>query len=430
MKHIIGRTTPIKIMDDLIAKKRSSFVAITGRRRVGKTYLVDQVYGPRFCFSMTGIQDGDQTTQISNFVQKLKEYSQLPIVTPPNNWQEVFQLFKIYLQSLPKTKKHVIFLDELPWIVTAKSGFIQLLAHLWNDYLSKQNHFILVICGSSTSWITQKIINDKGGLHNRIDQNIKVEPFTLEETKLFLEYQKIQLSNMAIAELYMAIGGIPYYLEQIKRGESPTVAIDRICFAQDGRLRNEYDNLYKALFDNSQNHEAIVKALASSKSGLNRQELIKKSKIKAGGPYTRTMEDLILSGFIVEENPYGKKKQGSIYRLVDEYSVFYHKFISKNKKAGKGIWQQLASSQAYKILKGYAFETLCQKHIAQIKQALGISGVYTETSSFRSTSADSDGFQIDLIIDRKDSAINLCECKYIAAGFKVTKAYASSDDIF
>jgi hypothetical protein len=221
------------------------------------------------------------------------------------------------------------------------------------------------------------------------------------------------------------MGGIPYYLDNIKKGESPTVAIERMCFSNQGILKNEYQNLYKALFDHPENYEAIVEVLALAKSAMSRDELIKKSKVAGGGPFTRVMNDLIVSGFLVEEIPYGKKKRGSLYRLVDEFSIFHHRFIKTNKNAGKGIWQIIAASQSFKIWTGYAFETICMKHIFEIKKALGIQNVYTESYSYREVGTKTkEGFQIDLLIDRRDETINLCECKYYDAPFEITKKYA------
>lgn len=422
-----GRKSQEDLMKALIASKKSSFIAVTGRRRVGKTYIIDEVYRKHFCLMITGIQDAETQIQINNFTQKIAENLDFPIITPPKNWQEVFELLKVYLKSLPKNRKHVIFIDELPWIATKRSGFVQLLAHLWNDFLSKEKHFILVICGSSTSWIAKKIVNDRGGFHNRLDLVIKLNPFTLKETKEFLESKNIRLTNQAIAELYMVMGGIPYYLEQVKKGESVNQTIARLCFDNNGLLKNEYDNLYKALFDHPENHEAIVATLAAAQSGLTRKQIISKSKVKEGGPYTRAINDLITSGFVEEVVPYGKSKRGALYRLLDEYSIFYHKFIAKNKKKGKTIWTSLHQSQQYKIWTGYAFENICQRHMAEIKNALGISGIYTEHYSFSSKADETSekGFQIDLIIDRKDDSINLCECKFYNAEYKMTKEYAS-----
>lgn len=425
MAIMVGRKAQTETMADLLSLKKSYFVAVTGRRRVGKTYLIDQVYKDNICFRVTGIQDGNQKEQIVNFVQKIAEHSNIPIVSMPQNWQQVFILLKKHLETLPKNRKQVLFIDELPWMATIRSGFIQLLAHLWNDYLSKEKHFILAICGSATSWISKKIISDKGGFHNRITHHIQLPPFTLEETRAFLLNNKIKLVDSEICELYMALGGIPYYLELIRKGESATEAIDRLCFADGGLLKKEYEHLYKALFNQSANHEAIVSVLGKSKSGLGRTELSKKSKVATGGPFTRTMEDLVLSGFVAEQHPYGKTKQGMIYRLTDEFSVFYHRFISKHKKAVSGIWQEISKTQPYKIWLGFAFEALCMRHLPQIKRALSIANVYTEVSSFyKLAEAENEGIQIDILLDRADKTINICECKYYNEPFELSKQYS------
>ncbi len=421
-----GRLAQIEIMRKALEKNHSTFAAVTGRRRVGKTYLIRQVYEKNICFSITGIQNADSKTQITNFSQKIAEYNtNKQVIGKVTNWQEVFILLKQYLIGLPKNKKQVIFIDELPWIASAKSGFMQLLAHLWNDYLSQEKHFILVICGSATSWITQNIINDKGGFHNRVNLPLHLKPFTMAETKLFLESKNINFTDTGIAEIYMVLGGLPYYLEQINKGESPTKAIERLCFSETGILKNEYNNLYKALFSYWENHEAIVAALATAHTGLSREDLLKKSKVQAGGPYTRAISDLIITGFVAETIPFGKKKRGTVYRLVDEFSVFYHRFMKGNEKKDSSVWPIISNSQNYKIWKGFAFETLCMKHVEEIKNALGIRNVYTEISSFTKQGTPNDeGFQIDLIIDRKDAAINICECKFYESNFEITKQYA------
>lgn len=421
---MVGRESQTKEMAHFLKTKESSFIAVTGRRRVGKTYLIDEVYKDHFCLRITGIQDVETPLQIRNFTEKLAEYSKQAIVTIPESWQEVFILLKKYLQTLSKRKKHVIFIDELPWIASKRSGFIQLLAHLWNDYLSKEKHFILVVCGSATSWIAKKIVNDKGGFHNRLTRQIQLQPFTLQETKTFLLSKGCKLTDQSISELYMVMGGIPYYLEQIEKGQSVSQIIGNLCFSDSGILKHEYQNLYKALFDHPENHEAIVAVLAKTSQGLTRAEIIKKSKVKAGGPYTRAMEDLLLSEFVEETSPYGKKKRGTVYRLTDEYSIFYHRFIRPNQKKSPEIWKTIYPSQAYKIWIGIAFENLCKRHISQIKKALGISGIYTEQAGFRQIGNErSKGFQIDLIIDRNDKTINLCECKYYNDTFMMTKDY-------
>ncbi len=422
---MIGREEQIRKMKALLSSGKSEFLAVTGRRRVGKTYLVENVYKNKICFSITGIQNGSMDEQLLNFSIKLSEYSKIPILTPAKNWQEAFFQLKTYLSTLDKRSKKVIFFDELPWMYTPKSKFIQMLAHFWNDYLSKEKHFVLVICGSATSWLTKKIVKDKGGLHNRISELIKLRPFTLYETKAFLKSIKVKLTDQEISKIYMAMGGIPYYLEKIRKGESAAVAIERLCFSDSGNLKYEYDNLYKALFKNAEVHESIIETLAKARYGLSRNEIISAGKLKPGGSFNRAMEDLIQSGFIAENSQFGRTKWGSLYILNDEYSIFYHRFIKPNKKYTKGMWLQLSNSQTYKIWSGYAFELLCFKHIEQIKKALGISAVYTKEYTLRVPgNKEEKGLQIDLIIDRKDETINLCKIKYHSAPFKIDKQYA------
>ena len=333
-------------------------------------------------------------------------------------------MLKNYLKTLPTDRKQVIFIDELPWVDTPKSGFIQLLAHFWNDYLSKEPHFMLVICGSASSWIVKKVLNDPGGLHNRVTENIHLYPFTLSETRAFLLDRGFQFSIQDIARIYMSLGGIPFYLEQIRRGESIAAAIERLCFAPTGILYYEYNNLFQALFKNAAIHQQIVGALAEKNYGLSHSEIQEAIGLKqASGTYQRAIEELLVSDFITEVSPLGKQKRGTRYRLIDEFSLFYHRFIQQHRKYSPGIWQQLSESQAYKIWTGYAFENLCMKHISTIKQALGISGVYTETSGLRVPAKDGRaGFQIDLLIDRRDNCINLCEIKFHQGVYTISKA--------
>jgi len=422
---MIGRKKEIEKIERLVVSGRSEFLAVTGRRRVGKTFLVDTLLKAHYCFSMTGIQNGSMGTQLVNFSVKLAEYDGTNVPQNPENWQKAFLQLKGYLKTLPQDRKHVIFLDELPWIETPKSGFVQMLAHFWNDYLSKEPHFILVICGSATSWIIKKVINDSGGLHNRITENIHLHPFTLAETHAFLAEKGLSFGLQDLAKLYMTLGGIPFYLETLRKGESFSAAIERLCFAPTGILHNEYHNLYQALFNNAEIHQQIVAALSARHYGMLNTEILQEIGMNtATGSYQRAMAELIVSDFVVENAPLGKQKRGSTYRLVDEYSIFYHRFIHAHKKYSPGIWQQLADSQSYKIWAGYAFENLCHKHIDAIKRALGIAAVYTEISSLRIPASDgTPGFQIDLLIDRKDNSINLCEIKFHSGPFTITQAY-------
>lgn len=422
---MIGRKKEIEKIEQLLSSGRSEFLAITGRRRVGKTYLIDALLKKYYCFTMTGIQNGNSSVQLVNFGIKLSEYSGSNTPQMPENWQMAFLQLKAYLKTLRTDTKQVIFIDELPWVATAKSGFVQMLAHFWNDYLSKESHFILVVCGSATSWITQKIINDPGGLHNRVTENIHLYPFTLSETSLFLKSKGLNFTNQEVTKVYMALGGIPFYLENIRKGESFAVAIERLCFSSTGILHNEYHNLFHALFNNAAVHQQIVATLSTRPYGMSHGELMQQMGMKQStGSYQRALEELVVSDFVVENTSFGKKKRGSVYKLIDEYTLFYHRFIKPNKKYTPGIWQQLSEGQPYKIWSGYAFESLCHKHIDAIKRALGISAVYTEIFSLHTPgTAETEGIQVDLLIDRKDNSINLCEIKFYNGPFTISKEY-------
>jgi uncharacterized protein len=427
MAEMIGRNAQMEQIKAIIASPKSEFVAVMGRRRVGKTYLIDNAFAGMISFQMTGIQKGTAKEQLENFNRKLFEYSNAKYLSPaPNNWGEAFFQLKSYLETKLDTTKQVIFLDELPWISSSKSGFLQQLAHFWNDYLSKKKHYILVICGSVSSWIAKNITNDKGGLHNRITEVINLKPFSLLETKQFLASKNINITSQEIAKLYMTFGGIPYYLDNINRGESAMQAIERLCFEDGGKLKNEYENLYKALFNNAIDHEKIVETLAGSQKGMLRAEILAKSKIRDGGPFNRAMSDLLICGFVSTMSQFGQKKREEVYRLNDEYSAFYHRFIKQAKKYSAGSWVAQASSQPYKIWLGYAFELLCFKHISQIKAKLGIGGVYSEISTFYPKKEIDKDLQIDMLIDRKDNTINFCEIKNYESRITIDKPFYQS----
>ena len=424
---MIGRQDEISIMKGLLDSPNAEMLAVYGRRRVGKTYLIKNVYRSQSWFDFTGTQNATIGNQLFKFTEKLNDYFvDNQILTYPKTWAEAFQLLKKqYLKAPISTEKRVIFFDEVPWIASRKSNFLEELAYWWNDWASQQN-LIIVICGSAASWMMSKVINNKGGLHNRVTKKINLKPFTLAETRLFLESQNIQWDDYQIIQFYMTVGGIPSYLQEAKQGQTATQAIDKAFFSKEGSLRNEFINLYEALFDKHQNHISIIKILSEKWSGMTRQEIIAKSKFKDGGGISKILEELEASSFILKMPAFQKKSKDFVYRLIDEYSMFYLKFVEGKAIVAKNEWQLQFTNEKYKIWAGYAFENICIKHAESIKMALGISGIFTETSSyiFKST-AEQEGFQIDLLIDRADRAINLCEVKFYNDDFLVSDSIAT-----
>ena len=297
--------------------------------------------------------------------------------------------------------------------------------YFWNSW-AVNNNLVVVICGSAASWMIEKVVHNKGGLYNRITKRINLRAFSLHETELYLQKKGMNLNRYQITELYMAIGGIPHYLKEIQKGESVPQNIDRICFDPDGPLYDEFGQLYPSLFDHAENHTAIVRALASKPSGMTRDEIVKNAHLPNGGGLTKTLEELIHSGFITEYQPFERMKREALYRLTDEYSLFYLKFIEKMKQEGANTWQSFEQTPSYRTWSGYAFESICLKHIKEIKKALSILGIFSTTSTFYHKGAEGmAGCQVDLLIDRNDKVINLCEIKWSNAEFVITKAYAA-----
>jgi len=425
--EIIGRNKEKMVLDRILSSTQPEFLVIYGRRRIGKTFLIREYLAGKIVFDFTGTSDAGTEIQLQNFFNVYLGCTQGQRETvPPKNWAQAFNQLANYLQSISdKNKKAVVFLDELPWMSTPNSGFIPALEFFWNQHISKLPHILLVACGSATSWMQKKLLQAHGGLHNRVTHRIQLNPFTLAETEAFCKYKNLQLSRYQILQLYMVFGGVPFYLNEIAKGKSAAQIIDETCFHKDGLLYSEYLYLYASLFRNPDNHIVVVETLAVHPQGLTREDIVTHSKLSGGGTINRVLEELELSGFISKHRPFQNKKKETVYKLSDLYSLFYLKFIQPKKPTGPGTWLSMINSGDYKAWSGYAFENICMQHIAGIKKALGISGVYTEVSAWKFRGNNElPGAQIDLIIDRKDQVINLCEAKFTDSTFIITKAYA------
>jgi uncharacterized protein len=423
MPLIIGRKNEQAELNRYEKSSASEFVAIYGRRRVGKTFLVREYFAGRFDFYLTGLSNSNTMMQLINFQLALMQSgnSDAPV---PENWLYAFYELRKLLERSPSEKK-IIFLDELPWMDTPKSDFISALENFWNGWASLRNDIMLIVCGSSTSWMMSKLINNKGGLYNRITQRLKIQPFTLSECKNYLQNASITWQEYQITEAYMVFGGIPYYWSLLKKGLSLAQNIDALFFSENGILRDEFKNLYAALFKNFEKYIQIVEILGKKSKGLTRNEIIKYSDEKSGGGLSKILNDLESCGFIRSYQFIDKKHRDKIYQLTDFYTLFYFNFIKTNNPKPENYWSSMIDSPVHRTWTGYAFERVCMEHIPQIKQSLGISGVHTRYASWRSHGPEK-GAQVDLLIDRNDSVINLCEIKYSINPFAIDKKYAEN----
>jgi hypothetical protein len=346
----------------------------------------------------------------------------------PSTWQEAFSMLRESIESLKGDQKKVIFFDELPWLDNHKSGFLSAFSYFWNMHASQRKDILVVICGSAASWIIDKVVNNKGGLHNRITQRIRLLPFNLKETEAYLRGRNIKLDRYQLLQLYMVMGGVPAYLKAVHGGLSATQIIESCCFSKDGVLANEFNNLYSALFNNPDKHIEVIRTLSRKNKGLTRSEILTSGKFLTGGGITTVLSELTESGFIEKIYPFGKKEKDSLFRLTDEFSLFYFKFMQKGEGHSyeKAHWLGIQATQIYTGWCGYAFENICMKHIGQIKRGLQIGGLQSIESSWYKQGKDKDsGAQIDLLLDRADHCINICEMKFTPKEFVINKKYAA-----
>ena len=427
MTKYIGREKDTEQINRLLLSEQAEFIAVYGRRRVGKTYLIDNMLQDKYAFSMTGIMDGNFTEQMHAFTDAMDNYG-FAVDVIPSNWLDAFALLrKALAQKLADDTPCIIFIDELPCFDTPKAGFVKALGYFWNSWASKNDKIKMIVCGSATSWMIDHVINSKGSLHDRVTCEIHLHPFCLHEVELYLESRQFNWTRMMTLQTYMAFGGIPFYLSLLNREESLAQNIDRLFFKADGPLRMEYRRLFKTLFNKPEPYMQIVEALAQTKSGMTRKQIAEHLQIDSNGHLGDMLSDLIQCDFVRLYNIRDKKvsSRSGIYQLVDFFVLFHHQF---NGKTSEHFWTENLNSPLINTWSGLAFERICLSHIPQILKSLRIDAISTEYYSWRcaaekceTESLDLRGAQIDLIIERADRIINLCEIKFSESEHLLTK---------
>lgn len=426
IQKIIGRKEEQELLRECYLSGKPEFVAVYGRRRIGKTFLVKQFFKEKFDFYFTGAYQANKRDQLFNFKMTLEAYSGKQRKTP-QTWLEAFFQLQDYLSSLGNKRK-VVFIDELPWFDTPRSNFISAIELFWNQWASDQN-LMLVVCGSATSWMVNKLLGDKGGLHNRVTRSIYLAPFTLGETEDFLNNNHIVFNRHQIIECYMMLGGTPYYLNMLQPKLSLAQNINKLFFEENGELKREFDFLFRSLFKDSKNYRKVVELLSKKAKGMTRQQIIQEGKMADNGKLTEILDDLCNCDFIRRFSPINKKQRDFIYQLTDLFSLFHLHYIKGSTGMDETFWTDTIDSPSHRAWCGYAFEQVCLHHIKQIKRALGIEGIQANVCAWSQpagTDADgkkTEGAQIDLVIDRRDQTINLCEMKFSMSPFEITPSY-------
>ena len=427
--EIIGRKKELSDLQEYYDSNEAEFIVIYGRRRVGKTFLVHQFFQNRFDFCVTGlspVESGNinlKERQLENFQTALNQYG-IREYKKQSDWFEAFNSLQDLLTNADNQERQVVFIDELPWMDTASSGFITALEHFWNNWAAHRSNLMFIVCGSATSYIIDNVINNTGGLYNRITHPMLISPFTLSETESYLSSRGIPFDRIEILRCYMVMGGIPYYLRQLKRGKSLAQNVDDLFFSPGAPLSGEYERLFSSLFKKPEIYRRIIEILAGKKTGYSRTEICALLGKKCGGDISRYLKDLKNCFFISSYYSMDKKRDIK-YRLCDYYTLFYLKFIKGKEGLDPKFWSHTVNTPVTQVWSGLTFELICLTHVEQIKRGLGISGVLCNAFSWWNRDAHEDGAQIDLVLERGDRAINLCEIKFCAnEPFLITKDYA------
>lgn len=424
---MVGRRQEIATLDEIMARKQAQLVAVYGRRRVGKTYLVRQYYANKFTFYHTGEANVGMQDQLLGFRDSLKDYGHTCPV--PRSWREAFRELRSLIENSSDSKK-VVFIDEMPWMDTPRSRFLSALEHFWNAWGSARDDLVMIVCGSASTWIIDNILKNRGGLHNRITDQIHLSPFTLSECEEFVKDMGLSMSRQEICSLYMILGGVAYYWGFLRKGESVAQNVDRLFFAANGKLRGEFDSMIASLFKRDAGCRRIFAALAAKGVGLSRDELLKNTRMSDGKVFCQTLETLEKCGFIRRYTAYGKIRRNSLYQLMDSLSLFHLRFIATESNPDPHSWMTGISTQEKDAWAGIAFERVCLLHAEALKRALGVSGVKTFVCSWHHRADDvyGKGAQIDLLIDRADNVINICEMKFASGPYLLGKAESERID--
>lgn len=418
---LIARKREKDILTSAMNDNESRFIAVYGRRRIGKTYLIREVYDGRFTFQHSGYAGGNIKEQLFAFCVSMREYGYRDFDMPAN-WLEAFELLKELIRSSVAERK-IIFIDELSWMDTRGSDLMLALEGFWNGWASARKDIVLIVCGSATTWMLDKVIHNKGGLYNRLSYQIHLQPFTLGECEEYINSKNIVMNRHQILECYMIMGGVPYYWSLLQKGLSLPQNVDRIFFERDAVLKDEFRYLYSSLFKNPNKYVEIVNALGTKKAGMTREELLAAVNSDNSGGFTERLNNLENCGFIRKYTEFGKNSKNSRYQLIDNFTLFYYKFMA-DRPTDEHYWENQIDTSRINAWCGLAFERVCLLHIDQIKNALGVSGVLTDVSGWsckKDVEKGINGCQIDLLIVRRDQIINLCEMKYSKNDYTISE---------
>lgn len=441
---MIGRKKELALLNSLCEEEKSKLVVVHGRRRIGKTFLVDYMFQTHrkdcLFFKFTGSADQNSSVQKDYFVEAIYEWFKVEPSKPIEKWHEVFIFLKRTIEAEIKEKNHqgkvIVFIDEVAWIDKHnKAGFLSAFGHFYNTYIEKNNNLIVILCGSNASWIKNKILKDTSGpLYHRVDVEIPLYPFDLQETKEYLIKEKrFDIDDKSVVDIYMILGGVAKYLSYLDSKLSIAQNINKLFFSLHAPLYSEYEALFKSLFyDKSSNHRKIMDLLISKQSGFEMMEIEKLLKEIKSSTLRVNIEELIDTGFIKPIARYAHASRNTKYIACDPLCNFFIKWVqplSKNDIASLiDYFETKSTSHDYIIWQGFAFEMVMISNIELYLKARGLSSGVKSIGywDYTTQSEDESGAQIDILIEYIGNTYDIVECKYYNDEFIIDKAYAKN----
>jgi AAA+ ATPase superfamily predicted ATPase len=411
MKQFIGRKVEIAQLTALIDLPRPSIAVIYGRRRVGKSELIRHVTQGKNVLSFEGLEGQPKHKQIKNFLFQLSAQSNIREKNI-SDWPDAL----ILLRTLTQDGQWIIILDEFQWMANYQNELVSVIKMIWEKYLSQNPDLTLILCGSIASFMKSKVLKSSA-LYGRTDYELNLHELNLSEISEFFPGK----GSDEVIDTAMLVGGIPKYLELISEYPSLYDALEPLAFSQDGFFKTEYDRLFASHFGKKPIFMKIIQTLATNPYGLTTGKLAKEMQVASGGTLCHQLDDLESAGFLHSIIPFDKPEGSKLrkYILMDAYVRFYHSIIRGSMKETtppNTQFHAIMSSPRYAAWAGMAFEFLCMRHHKEISRILGFHGIpYTAGPFFQRKTLDTPGVQIDLLFERSDKILVLCEMKYLLA---------------
>lgn len=422
--EMVGRVQERRCLDRCDGSDKSELVCVYGRRRVGKTFLVEQTLGPFFAFHVVGSKDAATSSQLREFGLELTDRGD-PNPNPPADWREAFnRLYKVITApDAPRSPhgKAVVFIDEFPWFAKQRSDFLSAFSTFWNRRSTTGQKLLVVICGSATSWVIEHVLESAGDMAARVTESIFLKPFALAETKEYFDSRGFGWDERSLIETQMVFGGLPYFFSLMSPHQSLAQSIDRLCLRPRAQLRDETMILLESTMRRSRLYVELFALLAQHRYGVPKAEAMRLLG-HSTNQFIKATAEAVKCGYVHEYKNLSKPQNPKYLMLVDPFILFHYRLIEPAHGDSPRSWADfVADQERYTAWRGNAFEIVCLQHVRQLKSALGIGGVLTKEYPWASA-RKAGGAQVDLVIERADRIVNLCEMKFTDAPYELTSA--------